>query len=131
MRVLRLLALTTSQEEGGAESHLRTTLGAVRAAGYELHVALPPSAGTSQLREALRTAGCEVYTLALGRQTRSKWGAYVAILGDALATIRLIVRVRPDVILLNLPHSRGNPRRVAGVRALPSAHDGDLSPRSL
>ena len=106
---MRLLAITTSQEEGGAESHLRTTLQAVRARGVEVDVAFPSSAGTVRLREQLLGAGCRLRVLAIGRERASKAGAYLAIAGDALITLRTIARLRPDAILLNMPTPEASP----------------------
>jgi len=105
----RLLALTTSQEDGGAESHLRTTLTAARARGYEVHVALPRAAETAQLWSDLRGSGYSVYSLKLGRRTTSKVGAYAAIASDFLSTLWAIARVRPQVLLLNLPTPEATP----------------------
>jgi len=105
----RLLALTTSQEEGGAESHLLTTLAAASARGYEIHVSFPHSAQTKELRGELRGAGYAVRTLPIGRTTSSRAGAYAAILADCAAVLWSIARVRPDAILLNLPTPEATP----------------------
>ncbi len=105
----RLLALTTSQEEGGAESHLLTTLAAACARGYEIHVSLPHSVGTKQLRGELCGAGYSVRTVPIGRTTSSKVGAYAAILADCFAVLWSIARVRPDTVLLNLPTPEATP----------------------
>jgi glycosyltransferase involved in cell wall biosynthesis len=105
----RLLALTTSQEEGGAESHLLTTLAAASARGYEIHVSFPHSTQTKELRGELRGAGYAVRTLPIGRTTSSRAGAYAAILADCAAVLWSIARVRPDAILLNLPTPEATP----------------------
>jgi glycosyltransferase involved in cell wall biosynthesis len=109
MPIPRLLALTTSQEEGGAEWFLRTTLGAAETRGYEVTVALPRYAKTAQLWEALTAAGWHVRALPIGRLTTSRAGAYLAILIDTLRVLRTIVRVRPDAIFLNLPTPEASP----------------------
>ncbi len=106
----RLLALTTSREEGGAETHLRVTLAEVAARGYEVHAAFPGApAGTARLREDLRAGGLRVHALALGRPTRSRAGAYFAIAADAATTLAMIARVRPDAVLVNLPTPEASP----------------------
>jgi glycosyltransferase involved in cell wall biosynthesis len=109
MSATRLLAITTSQEEGGAESHLRITLRAVQARGCEVHVALPHSAGTARLREDLLAAGCRVRTLPVGIHSVSRAGAYLALARDVLATLWAIARVRPNAVLLNLPTPEASP----------------------
>jgi glycosyltransferase involved in cell wall biosynthesis len=106
---LRLLAITTSQEEGGAESLLYTALRAVSALECDVEVALPASSGTLRLRAALRAAGFRVHDLSIGNQSQSKAGAYVAIARDALITLQIVARVRPDAVLLNLPTAEASP----------------------
>lgn len=109
MRISRLLAITSSQEEGGAESHLAITLAAARARGWEVDVAFPSSPATAELRERLRGSGCRVHSLAVGAQGASQAGAYLALLRDTLRTLWCIARVRPDAILLNLPAPEASP----------------------
>jgi glycosyltransferase involved in cell wall biosynthesis len=109
MRTLRLLAITTSQEEGGAEFHLRTTLRAARARGCEVHLALPGHAKTATLRDDMLADGCRVHVLPVGGQGTSKAAAYLAIGRDTLLTLACIARVRPDAVLLSLPTPEASP----------------------
>jgi glycosyltransferase involved in cell wall biosynthesis len=109
MPMMRLLALTTSHEDGGAESHLRVVLQAAQEGGYAISVGLPRKVGTSRLWNDLGTAGWDAHDLPIGRQTASKAGAYSAILLDTLAALWVIARVRPDAILLNLPTPEATP----------------------
>jgi glycosyltransferase involved in cell wall biosynthesis len=106
---MKLLALTTSREDGGAESHLRTTLAAARARGYTITVGLPRAGATTRLWEDLRAGGATVHELPIGWLASSKAGSYAAIAADALAVLALVARVRPNVILLNLPTPEASP----------------------
>jgi glycosyltransferase involved in cell wall biosynthesis len=109
MTNLRLLTFTTSHEEGGAEVHLRSTLEAARARGYDVTVALPWYASTARLRDDLRTNGCEVRALSIGRVRRSKAGVYLTIAADFLRALWMIVQVRPRSVLLSLPSPEATP----------------------
>jgi len=105
----RLLALTTSQEDGGAEWHLRMMLAAAAARGFELTVALPGIDATRGLREDLRARGARVLARPLGRQATSTAGAIAALAADAIDAGRTVARVRPDAILLVLPAPEASP----------------------
>jgi glycosyltransferase involved in cell wall biosynthesis len=109
MSTPRLLAITTSREEGGAEIHLRATLLAARARGCDVHVALPGNTATAAFREELLADGCRVQVLPVGGQTVSKAAAYLAIAGDMLLTLACIARVRPDAVLLSMPTPEASP----------------------
>jgi glycosyltransferase involved in cell wall biosynthesis len=113
---MRLLALTTSHEEGGAEWHLRMTLAAARAAGHEVSVALPSYDATKRLRAELTEDGHPVHSLPIGREGAGRAGAYAAIVRDALATLWIIARVRPDAVLLNLPTAEASPGAMLACR---------------
>jgi glycosyltransferase involved in cell wall biosynthesis len=105
----RLLALTTSQEDGGAERHLRMVLDGAAARGWELAVALPLIDATRGLHEDLRARGARVLERPLGRQGTSTAGAIAALAADAIDTARTIARVRPDAIMLGLPAPEASP----------------------
>ena len=106
---MKLLALTTSREDGGAESHLRTTLAAARARGHQTSVALPRTTDTAGLWSDLHAGGAHVQELQIGNLADSRAGSYAAVAADTLAVARLLVGARPDAVLLNLPTPEATP----------------------
>jgi glycosyltransferase involved in cell wall biosynthesis len=105
----RLLALTTSQEDGGAEVYLRTVLAAATERGMTVTAALPPLEATAALRQDLDRAGVVVRPLHAGRQAGSATGAALAVMRDAVEVGATILRTRPDRILINLPTTEATP----------------------
>jgi glycosyltransferase involved in cell wall biosynthesis len=104
-----MLAITTAREEGGAEWYLRTVLGAARSRGWNVSLAMPRHAQTACLRDHLARDGVAVHALPVGKPTTSRMGAYAAIVIDLIALLWIILRVRPDAILLILTSPEATP----------------------
>ena len=85
------------------------TLEAALARGYQVTVALPWYASTTQFREDLKTAGCDIRSAPIGRLRSSRAGVYLTIAADFLRTLWMIARVRPQAVLLGLPTPEATP----------------------
>jgi glycosyltransferase involved in cell wall biosynthesis len=115
----RLGIVAPSRERGGAEEYLATLAGAAVAAGWEVHVGLPPVSGTATLRRQLRQSGIAVHALTIGSSHRpGKLGAARRISTDFAKAAVYLARVKPAVVLTMLPHPEAAPGAVMATTAL-------------
>jgi glycosyltransferase involved in cell wall biosynthesis len=70
---------------------------------------MPRHAQTACLRDHLARDGVAVHALPVGKPTTSRMGAYAAIVIDLIALLWIILRVRPDAILLILTSPEATP----------------------
>jgi glycosyltransferase involved in cell wall biosynthesis len=115
----RLLAIAPSREHGGAESYLLRIAQAAVGAGWEVHAAVPGPPEGREVWDAFEQPGVVRHTLPVGRgHGPGGLAAARRLLGDFLMTAAAILRVRPDVVFINLPTPEQSPGAMLATAVL-------------
>ena len=115
----RLLAIAPSREHGGAESYLLRIAQAAVEAGWEVHAAVPGPPEGREVWDVFERPGVVRRRLPVGRG-HGPGGIAAAgrLLGDFLMTAAAILRVRPDVVFVNLPTPEQSPGAMLATAVL-------------
>jgi glycosyltransferase involved in cell wall biosynthesis len=101
---VRLLSLSTSPIEGGAERYTAAIVASAVERGWETSVAIPVSPGTERLRAEYRSRGVSIYPLPCVDPFFNGRPASAGAITRATAGVaRLILRLRPSVVHTTLP----------------------------
>jgi glycosyltransferase involved in cell wall biosynthesis len=113
-----LLLVFPSREDGGTERYIRSLAFAAVGDGREVHAAFPLLESTATLRAELAGEGvrCHVLPLGMTEPTGTRAALYIAA-REAVATTRLLRRVRPRATLVVLPHPDQSPGPVLALAA--------------
>ena len=100
---MRFLLLASATVCGGAEAYALTIATAAAQAGWDAHAAFPQTEGTASLQQALATRHVTYHPLAIAEpESRG-----IQAMGDAFLrfnrTRSLLLTLKPDVVLVNLP----------------------------
>jgi glycosyltransferase involved in cell wall biosynthesis len=117
-----LAVISPSREDGGAEGYLRTIVRAAAERGWAVRAALPPLSATARLRDDLVAIGASVRPLRLAAtEPRGHRQALISTASDAWVALRVLRQMRPDAIMVVLPHPDQAPGLVLAA-ALHRAH---------
>ena len=100
---MKLLIILPSIQRGGAEEYTLKIAKAALKVGWEIQVALPNTPGTTSLIDDFTQQNIKYHRLDIGNVEGSKLASIKASLLRLLRTSKLLYRVKPDVVLLNLP----------------------------
>ena len=89
-----------STQRGGAEEYALTIASAAAQAGWQVSVAFPQTDGTASLQQDFREINIPYYPLAIADMRAQYVGASLLRLSR---TIALLLRLKPDVVLMVLP----------------------------
>ncbi|MBW4691938.1 MAG: glycosyltransferase family 4 protein [Lyngbya sp. HA4199-MV5] len=100
---MKLLIITSATVCGGAEAYALTIAQAAVQAGWETHAAFPLAEATASLRQALTAHQVTYHPLAIAEPLSRG----IRAMGDAFVrwwrTRSLLLTLKPDVVLINLP----------------------------
>jgi glycosyltransferase involved in cell wall biosynthesis len=99
----KLLIIFPSTQRGGAEEYTLTIAEAALQEGWKIHAAFPNTAGTISLIDDFTRQNIQYHQLDIGEVEGNKLISLTASLSRLFKTYRLISKLNPDVILLNLP----------------------------
>jgi glycosyltransferase involved in cell wall biosynthesis len=100
---MKLLIITSATVRGGAEEYVLTIATAAAQAGWHTHVALPQADSNASLRQALAAHHVSCHPLAIAEPSSRGIQAMVEALQRSIRTRALLLAVKPDVVLINLP----------------------------
>ncbi|HEY9895939.1 MAG TPA: glycosyltransferase family 4 protein [Candidatus Sericytochromatia bacterium] len=100
---MKLLIITSATVRGGAEEYVLTIATAAVQAGWHTHVALPQADSNASLRQALAAHHVSCHSLAIAEPNSRGIQAMVEALQRSIRTRALLLAVKPDVVLINLP----------------------------
>ncbi|HEY9882703.1 MAG TPA: glycosyltransferase family 4 protein, partial [Thermosynechococcaceae cyanobacterium] len=100
---MKLLIITSATVRGGAEEYVLTIATAAVQAGWHTHVALPQADSNASLRQALADHHVSCHPLAIAEPNSRGIQAMVAAFLRSVRTRALLLAVKPDVVLINLP----------------------------
>jgi glycosyltransferase involved in cell wall biosynthesis len=113
-RAPRFLVLSAAPYRGGAEEYALTIARAARDAGHTLQAAFPAGPDSASLEQDFRALGARFWPLNVVDDdvAWAERGDRRALLRTVLATMGVMLRARPDVVLVNL----GWPNRAFGLQ---------------
>jgi glycosyltransferase involved in cell wall biosynthesis len=100
---MRLLVLLPSTQRGGNEAHALAVAGAARAEGWEVHAAFPALEALQSLIDDCESTGIVYHRLAVSEEYRRTLRVVRVDGRNFVRTLRVLLRVRPDVVMVNLP----------------------------
>ncbi|MCU0532595.1 MAG: glycosyltransferase family 4 protein [Hydrococcus sp. Prado102] len=120
---MKLLVVFPSTIRGGAEEHALTLASAAAKEGWEVRAAFPKSEETKSLIEDFQTAGIDYHPLDIADtnvRELKKVGDYLPQLARTMA---FLLKIKPDVIQLNLPYPDRclGPLIACGLLKIPTA----------
>lgn len=101
---MKLLVLFPSTIRGGAEEHALTLAEAAVKKGWEVHAAFPKREETASLSEDFQKAGINYHPLDISDTNVRELKKISDYLPQLARTIAFLLKVKPDVIQLNLPY---------------------------
>jgi glycosyltransferase involved in cell wall biosynthesis len=101
---MRLLVIFPSTIRGGAEEHALTLAEAAVKKGWEVHAAFPKSEETASLIEDFQTARVTYHPLDIADTNVRELKKVGNYLPQLARTIAFLLKIKPDVIQLNLPY---------------------------
>jgi glycosyltransferase involved in cell wall biosynthesis len=100
---MKLLIILPSTQRGGAEEYTLKIAQAALQEGWEIHTAFPQTPDTASLIADFKQQNIDYHPLNTEAQSKGKLASIKVSLLRLLKTQRLLSRLQPDVILLNLP----------------------------
>lgn len=98
---MKLLMILPSLARGGAEEQSLTIARAAIRRGWEVHAALPNTAGTVSLFDDFSSAGAICHALTIA-DVRSRWPMFAELKRLLMTAARLLI-IKPDVAQIALP----------------------------
>lgn len=129
----RLLQVFPGESKGGVERYALVVAAAAVREGWEVHAAFPRRDATTGLREEFANCGASTHTVELPDLRYRTARTLRELLPPLLRTGRLLARIRPDVVHLNLPwpdHAAGA-ARACGLAGVPAAVVFHLAPEEF
>ncbi len=100
---MRLLLIFPSTQRGGVEAYALTIATAAAKHGWEVHTAFPNTEGTASLIQDFQVQGINYHQLEIAEKSTNKLTAVVKHFLHLLRTVLLLLKIKPDVIQINLP----------------------------
>lgn len=100
---MRLLLIFPSTQRGGVEAYALTIATAAVKQGWKVHTAFPNTEGTTSLIQDFQGQGVNYHRLEIADESTNKLTAIVKHFLHLLRTVLLLLKVKPDVIQINLP----------------------------
>lgn len=100
---MKLLIILPSTQRGGAEEYTVKIAKGVKQKKWKIHTAFPKTLSTISLVDDFTQQGIEYNQLEIADEVGNKFTSLKASLFRLFATYKLLLKVRPDVVLLNLP----------------------------
>ncbi|MBD2036624.1 glycosyltransferase family 4 protein [Leptolyngbya sp. FACHB-321] len=100
---MKLLIITSATVRGGAEEYVLTIAAAAIEAGWHTHVALPYADSNASLRQALEANHASCHPLAIAEPSSRGVQAMASAFLRSVRTRALLLAIKPDVVLINLP----------------------------
>lgn len=100
---MRLLIITSATVRGGAEEYVLAIAAAAAQAGWHTHVGLPQANGNASLRHALAASQVSCHYLEIAEPNSRGMQAMADAFLRGVRTRALLLTVKPDVVLINLP----------------------------
>ena len=119
----KLLIIFPSTQRGGAEEYTLTIAEAALQAGWQVHTAFPHTAKTISLINDFTQNNISYHQLNIADVAGGKIASITASLLRLFKTSKLIFKLRPDVVLLNLPahHLAFTTLWLCGLLKIPTA----------
>ena len=120
---MKLLIILPSTQRGGAEEYAVKIAQGAKQKKWKIHTAFPKTISTISLIDDFAQQGTEYNPLAIADESRNKFTSLKASLFRLFATYKLLLKIKPDVVLINLPaHYFGFvPILVCGLLKIPTA----------
>ena len=100
---MKLLIIFPSTQRGGAEEYALKIARGVLQSGWEVHTAFPKTAQTLSLINEFTEQNAKYHQLNIADVCGNKFASLKTSLSRLFKTFRLLLKVKPDVVLLNLP----------------------------
>ena len=100
---MRLLLIFPSTQRGGVEAYALTIATAAVKQGWEVHTAFPNTEETTSLIQDFQVQGINYHQLEIAEKSTNKLTAVVKHFLHLLRTVLLLLKIKPDVIQINLP----------------------------
>ena len=100
---MKLLIIFPSTQRGGAEEYTLKIAGGVLQSGWEVHTAFPKTSETLSLIDDFTRQNIKYHQLNIADVEGNKLASSKASLSRLSKTYQLLLKIKPDVVLLNLP----------------------------
>ena len=100
---MRLLLIFPSTQRGGVEAYALTIATAAVKEGWEVHTAFPNTEGTASLIQDFQIQGINYHQLEIAEKSTNKLTAVVKHFLHLLRTVLLLLKIKPNIIQINLP----------------------------
>ncbi len=100
---MRLLLIFPSTQRGGVEAYALTIATAAAKHGWEVYTAFPNTEGTASLIQDFQVQGVNYHHLEISEKSTNKLTAVVKHFLHLLRTVLLLLKIKPDIIQINLP----------------------------
>ncbi|MGH8001007.1 MAG: glycosyltransferase family 4 protein [Brasilonema sp.] len=101
---MRLLVIFPSTNRGGTEEYALTLASAAAQGKWEVHAAFPQTEGTESLIQDFKTRGIHYHSLNIANGNVCELKKIGKYLPQLALTMALLLKLRPDVVQLNLPY---------------------------
>lgn len=120
---MKLLTLFPSTIRGGAEEHALTLAMAAAKEGWEVHTAFPQVSETVSLVKDFQAAGIQYHPLDISDTNIRELKKIGGYLPQLTRTVALLLKIKPDVVQLNLPYPDRcfGPLVACGLLKIPTA----------
>ena len=100
---MKLLIIFPSTQRGGAEEYTLKIATGILKLGWEIHTAFPQTAETLSLIDDFTRQNIKYHRLDIADIGSNKFTSFTASLSRLFKIYRLLLKIKPDVVLLNLP----------------------------
>ncbi len=100
---MKLLIILPSTQRGGAEEYTVKIARGVKQKKWKIHTAFPRTSETISLIDDFTQQGIEYHQLEIADEPGNKFTSFKTSLFRLFTTYRLLLKIKPDVVLLNLP----------------------------
>ena len=100
---MKLLTILPSMMRGGAEEHALTLASAAAQKGWTVYAAFPPTNETASLVEDFQAKGIQYHPLSIENARPHRFQDVGQYLPQLARTIALLVKLKPDIVQVNLP----------------------------
>ncbi len=100
---MKLLIVFPSTQRGGAEEYAIKIARGIKQKKWKIHAAFPKTPETISLIDDFTQQGIEYHHLEIADKPGNKFNSLKASIFRLFVTYKLLLEIKPDVILLNLP----------------------------
>lgn len=100
---MKLLIVFPSTQRGGAEEYTLKIARGIKQKKWKIHAAFPKTPETASLIDDFTQQGVEYHQLEIADKPGNKFNSLKANISRLFVTYKLLLEIKPDVILLNLP----------------------------